>query len=64
MENCIFKVWNYKYKQFCPCNIVEKLDDSVVRIHGFAKLKDPITKEVYIEEFDICTFWKNVKSNI
>lgn len=60
MERCIFKTWNYKYNQFCPCYLVSKLSNEIVKIHCFATLKDPKTKEEYTVEFETCTFWKNI----
>ena len=60
MEKYTLKVWNHKYNQFCPCCLVSKLDDKIVKIHGIATLKDPVTKQIYTEEFETCTFWKNI----
>lgn len=32
MEKYTFKVWNYKYNKFLPCEILSKIDDTFVKI--------------------------------
>lgn len=38
MEECILKTWNYKYNQYCPCKIIKKLDDKIVKIHRILQI--------------------------
>lgn len=56
IENCVYEVWNYKYNQFTPVEIKEKVDSRFVKIHGYAKLKDRI------EEYDTMTYLKSLKN--
>ena len=61
LEDCKFEVWNYKYNQFTPVKIKEKVDSRFVKIHGYAKVRDEKTGEMKIEEYDTMTYLKSLK---
>ena len=62
IENCIYETWNYKYNQFTPVEIKEKVDQKFVKIHGYAKVRDEKTGEMKIEEYDTMTYLEGMKN--
>ena len=62
IENCVYEVWNYKYNQFTPVEIKEKIDQKFVKIHGYAKVRDEKTGEMKIEEYDTMTYLEGMKN--
>ena len=63
MSDCVFEIWNYKYNQLTPCQILEKVDSRFVRLHCYAWKENRETgeKEV-ISEFDEFTYLAKVKN--
>jgi len=63
IDDCIFEIWNYKYNQLTPCQILEKADSKFVRLHCYAVTKvNKETGEREIVEFDSFTFLQAVKN--
>ena len=60
IDDCVYEVWNYKYNQFTPCQIIEKVDSKFVRLHCFARVKRGQEEEVV--EFDSFTYLEKVKN--
>ena len=60
IDDCVFEVWNYKYNQFTPCQIIEKVDSKFARLHCFARVKKGQEEEIV--EFDNFTFLEGVKN--
>jgi len=63
IKDCKFEVWNYKYNQFTPCQVIEKVDSKFVRLHSYAWKENRETgeKEV-VSEFDQFTYLQGIKN--
>ena len=62
LEDCKFEAWNWKYNQFTPIIIREKLDSRFVRIHGYAKVRNDKTGKIEIEEYDTVTYLDSIRN--
>jgi hypothetical protein len=58
MENCKFKVFNYKYGKYLPCDIIRKLDNKIWKICAYVQEKDGSIKII-----ETCTFVDFIKNN-
>ena len=60
------ETYNYKYNAWLPCEIIEKLDDKIVkaRCYVFNKgIAEDGTKTLMLEKtFDTCCFWPHIRT--
>ena len=63
MEDCRFEVWNWKYNQFTPIEILSKLDSRFVRIHGYSwKIDRETGNKVQDEEYWTTTYINGIRN--
>lgn len=66
IENCKFETWNYKYNQFCPCEIlgIEKTGNNIfTRIHGYSWTEDRESgNKIVKEEFETTTYLEKIRN--
>lgn len=51
MENCRFKVFNYKYNSYLPCELLSKIDNRIWKVKEYYQ-----SKNGNIDEIITCTF--------
>ena len=66
IENCKFEIWNYRYNQFCPCEILRlsKTGKNLfARIHGYSWKEDRDTGEkIALEEFTTTVYLSSLRN--
>ena len=59
------EVFNYKYNCYLPVEILDKLDDNIVKVKCYVYKNQVINGEsvrVLGETFETCTSWKSIRA--
>ena len=60
------ETFNYKYNSWLPVEIIDKLDEKIIKIRCYVYKdmhdKDGVTWRELVTTFETCAFWKHIRT--